>query len=62
MGFIVVLIFDCVLHGIDRVVASHCCVAWSLSRCRYLIRCYMGLFAVLICDCVLHDLYCGVDI
>ena len=48
MGFIVLLIFHCVLHGFYRFVGI-------------LVVCCMGFTVLLIFGCVLHGFYCFVD-
>ena len=62
MGFMVLSIFDCVLHGFYHVVDMWLCVAWVLSVCWKLIVCHMGFSVLLIADCVLHGFYRFVDI
>ena len=62
MGFIVLLIFDSVLHGFYCFVDIRLCVAWVLSFCGYLVVCCMGFLGLLIFGCVLHVFYGVVDI
>ena len=50
----VLLIFDCVLHGFYRVVDIWLCVALVLSCCCHVVVCCMNFIVLLICGCVLH--------
>ena len=54
MGFIVLLVFDCVLREFYCVVDISLCIAWVLSFCCYLIVYCMGFVVLLIFHCVLH--------
>ena len=54
MGFIVLLMFACVLHGFYRFVDIWLGVALVLSCSGYLIVCCMGFNVLLRFDCALH--------
>ena len=57
MGFIVLRLFDYVLHRCYRVVGISSCIALVLSFCWYLIVYCMGFCVLLIFDCVSHGGY-----
>ena len=56
-GFIVLLMFDCVVHGFYRFVDCSLYIAWVLSFCGYLIVYCMGFNVLWVFYCVLQWFY-----
>ena len=54
MGFIVLFVYDFVLHGFYHVDCIRLCIASVLMFCWYLIMYCMGFIVLLIFECILH--------
>ena len=58
IGFIVMLVFDCVLHDLYCIVDISLCIALVVPFCLYLIVYCIGCIVLLIFGCVAWVLCC----